>query len=85
VEAGRGLEAASIVTRALDADLSRAERVAAQTLLSRAHFGRGDLEGAGAALEVAVALAEHDSQSVGPAVRGGRGYRSRSKRRPSVP
>ena len=60
LEAGRGAEAASTAVRVLESDVSLAQRVSALTMLSRARFGMGDFEGAGAALESAVALAEQD-------------------------
>jgi len=60
LEAARGPEAESTLTQALHTDLSLGERVAAHTLLSRAHYGQGDFDGAGAALEAAVALAEQE-------------------------
>ncbi len=60
MEAARGPEAASTLTQALDTNLSLAERVTTHTLLARAHFGQGDFDGADAALQAAVALAEHE-------------------------
>ena len=60
LEAARGPEAESTLTQALHTDLSLGDRVDAHTLLSRAHYGQGDFDGAGAALEAAVALAEQE-------------------------
>ncbi len=60
IEAGRAPEATATLIRALAMDLSLVQRVTAHTMLSRAHFGRGELESAGAALQAAVALAEQD-------------------------
>ncbi len=60
LEAGRPAEAASTTTKLLETDVPMVERVAALTMLSRAHFAMGDFAGAGAALESAVALAEQE-------------------------
>lgn len=60
LEAGRSTEGASTIEQVLDADLSPQQRVAALTMLSRAHFGMGDFERAGAALSSAVAIAERE-------------------------
>jgi len=59
-EAGHAAEAASTTAQVLETSVSLPQRVAALTMLSRAHFSMGDFAGASAALESAVALAEHD-------------------------
>jgi len=59
-EAGHAAEAASISAQVLETDVPPNERVAALTILSRAHFSMGDFRSAGAALESAVVLAERD-------------------------
>ena len=60
LEAGRAAEAASATTKVLETDVPMVQRVAALTMLSRAHFAMGDFAGAGAALQSAVALAEQE-------------------------
>jgi predicted ATPase len=59
-EAGHAAEAASTSAQVLEADVSPGRRVAALTMLSRAHFSMGDFERAAAALESAVRLAERE-------------------------
>lgn len=58
LEAGRSAEGVSTIGQVLEADVSPQQRVAALTMLSRAHFGMGEFERAGAALSSAVAIAE---------------------------
>lgn len=60
LEAGRSTEGASTIEQVLDADVSPQQRVAALTMLSRAHFGMGDFDRAGSALSSAVAIAERE-------------------------
>ena len=60
LEAGRSTEGASTIEQVLEADVSPQQRVAALTMLSRAHFGMGDFERAGDALSSAVAIAERE-------------------------
>lgn len=70
-EAGHAAEAASTVAQVLETDAPLAQRVAALTMLSRAHFSMGDFTSAGAALQSAVDLAERDLPEtvVGPLCR----------------
>jgi predicted ATPase len=49
-EAGHAAEAASTITQVLESDVPPARRVAALTVLSRAHFSMGDFGRAGSAL-----------------------------------
>jgi DNA-binding CsgD family transcriptional regulator len=60
LEAGRSREGVSTIERVLEADIPPQPRVAALTMLSRAHFGMGDFERARAALTSAVAIAEKE-------------------------
>ncbi len=60
LEAGRSMEGASTIERVLEADVSPEQRVEALTMLSRAHFGMGDFEGAASALSSAVTIAERE-------------------------
>lgn len=59
-EAGYAAEAASMTSQVLEADVPLELRVAALTMVSRAHFSMGDFTRASAELESAVLLAEHD-------------------------
>jgi DNA-binding CsgD family transcriptional regulator len=59
-EAGHAAEAAATITQLLETDVPAAQRVAALTVLSRAHFSLGDFGSAGSALESAVVLAQRD-------------------------
>ena len=58
LQAGRAADAASTVQQGLERELSVPDRVAALTMLSRAHFSLGDFHGAAGALDAAAALAE---------------------------
>ena len=60
LEAGHAAEAASTTSQVLETDVPLAQRVAALTMLSRAHFAMGDFASAGAALESAALLAERE-------------------------
>jgi DNA-binding CsgD family transcriptional regulator len=60
LEAGRSTEAASTIAQVLDADISPRQRVQTLTMLSRAHFGTGNFDGASAALQSAVAIADRE-------------------------
>ena len=59
-EAGHAAEAASTTAQVLETDVPLAQRVAALTMLSRAHFSMGDFANASATLASAVDLAERD-------------------------
>lgn len=60
LEAGRSREGVAAIERVLEADIPPQQRVAALTMLSRAHFGMGHFERARAALSSAVAIAERE-------------------------
>lgn len=60
IEAGRIVQAASIIQQALRAGLPLAPRLAALTTLSRAHFSLGDFDSAAAEMHTAAALAEQE-------------------------
>jgi DNA-binding CsgD family transcriptional regulator len=60
LEAGRTLDAVSTIEQLLDTELPLAQRVAALTILSRAHFSLGDFDSAAVDLQTAAALAEQE-------------------------